>query len=314
MTISIIGYISIAQMTIKETSLIEVWSGAYGYEELINIEGGVISELPSSEPLTESFFSKNHKPVEYYMSRFFSEYEVENIDNNQEVDVIKGLLYEVAWRPNTLKWKEQERWLSQIRWNESYFSEKTEDVRFIEDMEKKGREMNLTGEEYYISISHSIFSFNVLGIETEKLEKVESWFNDMRNGRFLRPGEKNTIIISAYVSDELGLSIGDNITIPLGGINEYNDAAGKRVDTRENYTLQIVGIISSNYQDGAIVDLNFLMEALKKNTGEMPNVLPIYNRLFIKISSENLVKEVISSIKSDYPDTAIIIRGKVNIL
>lgn len=184
-------------------------------------------------------------------------------------------------------------------------------MRFIEDMEIKGQEMNMTGEEYYVSISQSIFSFNILGIETDKLKGVESWFNEMKEGRFIRPREKKARIISAYVSDELGLSIGDNITVPLGGINEYDDAYGKRVDTRENYTLQIVGIINSNYQDSAVVDLNFLIEALKKNAGEMSSILPLYNRLFIKTSSENLIEEATNRIQSDYPDAAIIIRGKV---
>lgn len=61
----------------------------------------------------------------------------------------------------------------------------------------------MTGEEYHTSISQSTFSSNTLGIEIDRPVDIESWFNDMKDGRFIRHGEKDTIVVSAYLWAEL---------------------------------------------------------------------------------------------------------------
>lgn len=302
-----------ANRIVGETEIIEVWPGAYGYENLTTTAGGFPTEKPSSAPITELFYSKHHKPIEYYTSRFFTDTEVENIENIRGVAVVKGLMYESMWSPDTPKWVAHETWMAQNRWNRSLNSEEPRDISFIESMEASGETMNITGLEYYLSIQEGRFGFNILGIETDKLKGVDSWFNNVKDGRFLDPGENGAIVISSLVSEELGLSIGDVINVPIGGIKEFDETAGTTVDTRTLYTFTVVGLIDGGIEEDAVVDYDFLLEALRKDAGEMSSVLPLYNRLVVKANSQDKVDMIKDLIKTDYPDSAILIRGKMSL-
>ncbi len=311
--LAIVGYVYTTNRVVGEIEIVEVWSGAYGYENLTKIEGSVATEAPHSAPITELFFSKYHEPAEYYTTRYFTDKDVESFETLKGVEVVKGLMYQSAWSPDTPKWREHETWSNQIKWNRSLESEDSKDIQFMENMEIEGSKVNMSGLEYYLSISQTRFPFDILGIETEKLRGVDSWFNKVKDGRPLEPNEKNAILISSHIAEDVGLSVGDVISVPLGGINEYSEAAGTRVDTRTSYNLTVVGIIYGGTDEDAVVDLGFLMDALTKGAGELSDVLPLYSRFFLKTKSQEIGEKVKDMIELEYPDAAILIRGKMSL-
>lgn len=278
--------------------IIEVWPSAH-------VNGS--SSGFSTKDLTEEFYTRwDPEDNEYYEDHFFTEDDVEAIEGIEGVErVVRGLIYTASWRPDTDKWRRDEiRWAGKI-WDLNKDSEDPDDKRYIEKLESRGAELNMTGEEYLLSRLRIIRDFKILGVETSGIEGWESWYNQMVEGRFLKPGEEDVIIVSTTVLEEAGLELGDTLIVPLGGIREFIGDLSHRVDSRRNCTFQIIGVISSSSQAHAVIDLNHLMDTLKAGAVNRSSLLPLYNRLYVRAESPDQVLNVSQTIREIYPEAQL---------
>jgi|GEM_PF-1103217 len=188
---------------------------------------------------------------------------------NHVKKIVKGIRFEVGWRPNTEKWREYEK--------------------------KLAEEIGLHGHSVKI-----YYQIGVLGVEVDKAGDIVADFKNILEGRFIRPGS-NEIILSKATIDYTGVKIGDYITIPIGDPprNYTFHVTGVLLTPRP--PVELGAVVDLNYM------LKILNEVYGDvvNKYIAKRSFPLYHILYIKVDSIKSLYDVGNEIMKLYPEAGV---------
>lgn len=220
---------------------------------------------------------------------FFTEANVSDIQGLEQVEsVVRGLEFNVKWNPGTEKWLQRQEKTAMEEYRYLTTSDDPAAKEVLELIEQRAAELNITVLELLMMKAHQgSWAINILGVETNKTVGMVSYFNNVVEGRFLKPTEENGIVITTDVVEYTGLKVGDEVTFQIG---------------KGNYTYQIVGVIGPHFTLHMVADLSHLESIIKHELGNNSSILPLYTVLFVKAASPVYVTDIAERIQSLYPN------------
>ncbi|HEW94011.1 hypothetical protein DRN87_04010 [Candidatus Geothermarchaeota archaeon] len=265
-------------------------------------------------------------PVTINYNEYFNETDVERIMNITHVtDVIRGVELHVRVFPGYSKCIPNK---DEVNLTELYIkivkAEYPDTTR--EEIISRLREVaSMTGLSIDEIVENKLkgwlaSGFNLLGIETDKLEGVSSYFNDIIDGRFINPGSNETAISVDKV--RFGYVIGKkviacNSSVDLGDTLELLFTNDKVLggELYRCYKVELVGFKSPHVFDDMVVDYEFALNIIKTELGEgggrdILDKLPLYTVLFVKVDSPEHVKAVAEEIMEMYPGAGVYFSGQ----
>ncbi|RLI13006.1 hypothetical protein DRO33_01875 [Candidatus Bathyarchaeota archaeon] len=202
--------------------------------------------------------------------------------------VIKAADFLIDWNPGTDKFAENAAKVIEVLYMKYRNSGDPRLRAMAKAMEQEVAKMNMTLDEYFrwVAANRINYSLWVLAVETNKTTDILTYFNNVMKGRFLSPGEENAIVMSSAVLEDTGLEVGDETELVLCG---------------KVYKLRIIGSIPPPMFPISVMDLGFLIRALKEAYGANASALPIYTRFFLKLRSPAYMDQVVSRVMSLLP-------------
>jgi len=223
---------------------------------------------------------------------FFTEANVSAIQGHEQVEgVVRGLELNVNWSPGTEEWLQRQEKNAMQYYNFLMNTNQTSAKEVLKRLSELAAEMNVTVQQLLLnSARRTSWAINILGIETDKIAGMVSYFNNLVEGRFLRPKEENTIVVTTDVVEYTGLKVGDTVTFQIG---------------KGNFTYRIVGVIGPHHNLHMVADLFHLQDIIKHEMGNESSVLPLYTVLFVKAASPADVVGVAQEIERLCPTAGV---------
>jgi len=153
----------------------------------------------------------------------------------------------------------------------------------------------------------------ISAIEVNKTGDVIFYLNNLVEGRYIKPGEKE-IVLTTGARSWLGLDVGDEVTFIFGPIvNAENTTSYEEIESLSKIKFKIVGIISvpsTAYVD-AVADLGVMMKIFKETNADRlrPFIengsFPVYTSFYVKVDDPKYLVDVGSKIQKMFPKAGV---------
>ncbi len=156
-------------------------------------------------------------------------------------------------------------------------------------------------------------SIVISAIEVNKTGDVIFYLNNLVEGRYIRPGEKE-VVLTTGAKSWLGLDVGDEITFIFGPIiNAENISSYEETESLSKIKFKIVGIISvpSTANVDVVADLGVMMKIFRETNADRlrPFIengsFPVYTSFYVKVDDPDHLVDVGNKIQEMFPKAGI---------